>query len=187
MKETLVQELQKLLPELAKNSTLEELELLKTKLQSDYLIRANNPASHINAMMAVYDPQAGEIFWGWHLKAQKYVFNGGHVDPDETTKETARREIEEELGLIYTLDQISIPELITVIPIDNPNHACRQHFDIWYFLPVSKQTFKPDAEKLATEYANWDWYKLDQAKKMPCGPNNLAALAVIEKKIKNKA
>lgn len=41
----------------------------------------------------------GRILLLWHKRLQRWMPPGGHVDPDETPEETARRECKEETGL----------------------------------------------------------------------------------------
>lgn len=183
----LAQNLLQIVPFIEKNSRSADLKSFHEKISTGKLIRQDDPVSHINTMMAFYDPKIKEIFWGFHLKAQLYCFNGGHIDPeDQNPAVTAQREIFEELGIKYLPAQIPTPELVTVQQITNKNYPCRLHYDIFFFFAVDKNNFFYDEKKLATEYDHWGWYSLAAAKKMCTSNNNLQALELIEKKIKNQ-
>lgn len=178
-----VQALSILLPQLCSNSRPNVFANFKVKIATGRLTRSEDPVSHVNAMAAFYDPKISEIFWGFHLKAQCYCFNGGHTDPDDISPAaTIKREIFEELGINYSLADIPTPELITCMDIYHPKFPCREHFDIFFFFPINKNTFQFDKQKMATEYDHWGWYPLAEAKKMATSTNNLQALEVIEKK-----
>ncbi|MDO5561728.1 MAG: NUDIX domain-containing protein [bacterium] len=184
MNQSLTSAFLNILPNLAKNSSPDILAAFKNKINSGHFTRAQDPVSHINTMAAFYDPKLAEIFWGFHLKAQCYCFNGGHTDEtDSSPAAVIQREISEELGLDYALANIHAPELITCMDIYNPQFPCREHFDVFFFFPVNKNHFHFDAQKMATEYSHWGWYPLAQAKKMNSSTNNFQALELIEKKL----
>lgn len=53
---------------------------------------------HFTATAFLLDSQNRTLLL-WHKRLQRWMPPGGHVDPDETPEETARRECKEETGL----------------------------------------------------------------------------------------
>jgi 8-oxo-dGTP pyrophosphatase MutT (NUDIX family) len=54
---------------------------------------------HLTASMVVIDPAAAAVLLVFHNATGKWMFPGGHVDPDETPGEAALREVFEETGV----------------------------------------------------------------------------------------
>jgi len=63
------------------------------RLEQGILTRDENPVSHFCAYFGAYDPKAKEIFIGHHKKSGLWLVNGGHIDKDETLKETLREKL----------------------------------------------------------------------------------------------
>lgn len=134
------------------------------KIKEGDLTKKENELSHMCAYFAPYDPVAKKIFVGHHKKADKWLFNGGHIDPNETLKDVLKREIDEEWGLKYEDFKIEEPHLLTICPIDNPEkQKCRLHFDIWNFISVDMNSFHPDEAKLMEEFHEWGWFSVEDA------------------------
>lgn len=131
------------------------------------LTKREDERSHFCTYFVPYDPVAKEIFLGHHKKAGKWLVNGGHIELGETLRDVLRREINEEWGLDYNDFKIGEPQLLTICPIDNPEkQKCREHFDIWHFIPVDKNNFHPDPEKLAYEFYENRWANYNEALKL---------------------
>jgi 8-oxo-dGTP pyrophosphatase MutT (NUDIX family) len=131
------------------------------------LTKKENSESHLCTYFAPYDPVAKQVFIGHHKKAGIWLFNGGHIDEGETLRDTLKREIDEEWGLDMHDFEIEEPGLLTFRDIYNPTkQPCLWHFDIWHFIPVDKNTFNPDKEKLAEEFHECIWVDLDEARKL---------------------
>ncbi|HEX8973930.1 MAG TPA: NUDIX domain-containing protein [Patescibacteria group bacterium] len=140
--------------------SLEYLERIK----EGKLTKKENPESHFCTYFAPYDPVAKQIFIGRHKKADKWLVNGGHIDEGETLRECLKREISEEWGLDAGDFKIEEPQLLTIFPIWNPGkQPCLKHFDIWHFIPVDKDVFHPNEEKLAEEFHEWGWFTFEEA------------------------
>lgn len=142
------------------------------RIREGNLCKKENELSHMCTYFAPYDPVAKEIFIGHHKKSGLWLMNGGHIEPGETLSDTLKREIDEEWGLKYEDFEIPEPALLTICPIDNPEkQKCRAHFDIWHFIPVDKNSFHPDEEKLAEEFHEAKWFSFDEAMKLNAGDN----------------
>jgi len=137
------------------------------RLKQEDLTIDENPQSHFCVYFAAYDPNARQIFIGHHKKSGLWLANGGHIDKDETLQETLKREIDEEWGLKYKDINVGEPQLLTITEIYNPEkQPCRAHYDVWHFVPVDKNTFNPDKNKLAEEFYENRWISPNEAKKL---------------------
>jgi 8-oxo-dGTP pyrophosphatase MutT (NUDIX family) len=175
----LAQEIIKLL----NNIPSDEEVVLKFKhnLAEGKLTRDENPENHFCAYFAACDFKAKQFFIGHHKKAGLWLFNGGHVDKNETLRETVAREISEEWGLNINDLNVKEPALLTTTDINNPTkQTCRLHLDVWYFIDVDKNTFKPDLSKLAEEFHSVEWMDLAKAKQMISDKNTLKAIDFVE-------
>lgn len=146
------------------------------------LTRKENPLSHFCVYFAAYDPQKQLVFLGHHKKSGLWLFNGGHMEPKEKPIDTIRREISEEWGIKYDLKKMSALNLLTLTEIEHSEKIiCREHFDLWYFLPVEKKTFSPDPKKLAEEFFTTRWLTITQAQQFTRDPATQQALRFLQK------
>lgn len=146
------------------------------------LSRDEDPATHLCVYFAALDSRAREVFLGHHKKSGLWLFSGGHLDAGENLRQAAVREIGEEWGLDAAGLSIGEPELLTITPIENAAHPCRRHFDVWYFIDVAEENFRPDLAKLAAEAYGMCWFNLEEARQVVTDPNTRTALDFIEKK-----
>lgn len=143
------------------------------RLKGGKLTIDENSKSHLCVYFSAYDPSAKEIFIGHHKKSGLWLVNGGHIDENETLRETLKREIDEEWGLEYEDLNVSEPRFLTVTEIYNPKkQPCRVHFDIWHFVLVDKNKFNPDKKKLAEEFYENKWVNLEEARELAKGDVN---------------
>jgi 8-oxo-dGTP pyrophosphatase MutT (NUDIX family) len=153
------------------------------RLNEGKLTRDENPESHYCVYFAAYDPETGEVFVGHHIRSGLWLFNGGHIDERETPAETLVREAMEEWGQKWQTEEVPEPSLLTITEIDNPKQTCRRHYDIWYFLPVNKSTFKVDDDRLAKEFHEIGWKSIAEARALITDPNTLEAVDMIGTKL----
>ncbi|MFH2062945.1 MAG: NUDIX domain-containing protein [bacterium] len=154
------------------------------RLEEGEPARDDNPESHFCVYFAAYDPQTGRVFVGLHRKSGRWLVNGGHVDRNELPDVTVRREMSEEWGQKTVGLKVDGPLLLTITEIDNrPIQACRTHFDIWYFVPVSEAEFYPDPELLDTEFSEMGWYSLVEAKELLTDVNTSKAIDFISQNL----
>lgn len=150
------------------------------------LTRVENPLTHFCVYFAGYDPGSRQVFIGHHKKSGLWLFNGGHLDEGELPPEALEREAGEEWGKHIKLDGHYLPSLLTVTDIHHfTQQTCRTHYDIWYFIPLDKNTFHPDEGLLATEFYLTGWKPAEAARNFIRDANTLTALAEIEKLFSN--
>lgn len=137
------------------------------RIKKGELTKHENPFSHMCTYFVPYDPIVKQLFIGNHKKSGLWLVNGGHIDEGETLKDVLKREIDEEWGLNSEDFDIVEPQLLTICPINNPEkQKCTEHFDIWHFIPVDKNTFNPDREKLLQEFSEVGWFTYEEAMKI---------------------
>lgn len=165
------------------SSTPEVVQQYLTRLSEGYLTRDENNETHFCVYFAAFDPETDRVFVGHHKKSGLWLFNGGHIDKDETTRQTLRREIGEEWGNKIRMqeDSLARPELLTVTQIDSLKQTCKTHYDIWYFVWVHEDTFNPEKSKLDKEFYEARWMTLDEARKLITDPATLTAIDFLDK------
>lgn len=151
------------------------------RIEQGELTRDENPKSHFCVMFAAYDSNAKQVFIGHHKKAGKWLFSGGHIDKEETIGKTLAREINEEWGLNIDDLEIKPSSFIAITEIDNPmKQPCNFHYDLWHFIFVDKNNFKPAEEKLLKEFHKFGWKNLDEARELVQDKNTLLAIDFVE-------
>ncbi|MCX6732051.1 MAG: NUDIX domain-containing protein [Candidatus Roizmanbacteria bacterium] len=134
-----------------------------TRITEGNLTRDENPLSHLCVYFAAYDPKKRQVFMGKHIKSGLWLFNGGHVDKNESLEAALYREMQEEWGLVQKIN-INTPSLFTITKIENPKkQTCEWHYDIWYFIPFKKDLFHPIQKLLSKEFFEWGWKTTDEA------------------------
>lgn len=174
---------------LIKEVTLIAKDLIHLPVSNEFISRAKegkltrdeNLISHFCVYFAAFDPEIKEIFIGHHKKSDLWLFNGGHINKGELASEAVIREMGEEWGLQIDLIKIGKPKLITITSIKHPIIKCQKHYDIWYFVPISKINFRPDQKKLATEFYTTQWINVDEARQIVIDQNTLLAIKEIKK------
>lgn len=136
----------------------------RKRIQQGSITRTEHPTSHLCVYFAAYDPRAALVFIGHHKKSNLWLFNGGHMDPGESPRETVVREAWEEWGLNIDPSSVPDPQLVTLTSIEHPEtQICRWHYDLWHFLPYDNAVFHPLEEALKTEFFSYGWKTFDEA------------------------
>lgn len=136
------------------------------RIQEKKLTRTEHPTSHLCVYFAAYDPRAHLVFIGHHKKSGLWLFNGGHMDPGESPRETVIREAHEEWGLTLKPSSVPNPQLVTLTKIEHPEtQICQWHYDLWHFLPFDSNSFHPYDEALRTEFFSYGWKTHKEAEK----------------------
>ncbi|CAN5204172.1 hypothetical protein BH11PAT1_BH11PAT1_1740 [soil metagenome] len=140
-------------------NTLVKDEFLQ-RLQQEKLIMDEDPFSHICVYTLPYYAASQQVLIGYHIKADKWLIPGGHIDADETIKETAVREIGEELGQRVQIETISEPFFFDITRITSkPPRQCTTHYSIWVYFPsLSNKTILD-----ASEFYASTWMSIDEA------------------------
>lgn len=122
------------------------------------LFRFQNPQDHYCVYFLPFDLKAGLIFLGHHIKANAWIPPGGHIEENETTIETIKREFFEELEHQLTDEEIEFFDL-TIIDINNPKQKCKRHWDLWYLVHVDRLDLSFDKR----EFYDAGWFKIKKA------------------------
>jgi 8-oxo-dGTP pyrophosphatase MutT (NUDIX family) len=136
------------------------------RLAKGQLTRDENSASHFCAFFAGFDPQAKKVFLGHHIKGDRWLFNGGHLDLGETPLETVKREMIEEWGTNIGKYEINEQHLLTITRINNSKLTCQCHYDLWFFVKLNQKQFNPDSALLSQEFHRWGWKSEAEAKRL---------------------
>ncbi len=115
---------------------------------------------HFCSMFLPYDKKTGKIYLGFHKKADDWIPPGGHIEPGETPKDAAVREMMEELQTKITKDQLT-PFNLSVKPINRPDKGCMTHYDIWHLVDISEQEFAYETK----EYHDAGWFTIPEGVK----------------------
>lgn len=171
-------ELKQILRETVASDAVKKMFL--SRLAKGALTRDENPKSHFCTYFPAYDSRFKEVFIGLHKKSGLWLFNGGHIDRDETPHEAVTREVQEEWGNNQRY-VVPSPSLLTITEIENPKkQTCEHHFDIWYFFSLDKDTFVPDPTLLAKEFHEWGWKSAEETRSLIKNKETIRALGEIE-------
>ena len=91
-------------------------EVLRWLRSTDDVYRRVKPATplrHLVSYVVPIDPADGSVLLVDHINAGLWLPPGGHVEPDEHPADTARREAQEELGVVVA-DVEERPVFVTV-------------------------------------------------------------------------
>lgn len=151
------------------------------RLKDYRLTRDENPESHFCVYFAAFNPKRKEVFIGHHKKSNLWLFSGGHIDQGETIEEAVAREIWEEWGQRIPVENIPAPSLLTITDVVTPNIVCKIHFDIWHFFPVEKERFAVDQSKIAKEFHEIGWHRIENILDKITDLSTTTAISKIEK------
>ncbi len=102
------------------------------------------------------------------------------MDPNETPTDTVMREAKEEWGITLSPNEIPRLQLTTLTEIEHPEtQVCEWHYDLWYFLPFGRSTFRPDEKLLLSEFMQFGWKTYEEADKLLVDPASSEALTYL--------
>lgn len=139
-------------------ATIQQFQDLKTS-QPTHTKGEGNP-NHYCSFFLPYDREAGKIYLGLHIKANDWIPPGGHIEPGESPRDAAVREMMEELKTKITKDQL-IPFNLSVKVVNQPSRGCMTHYDIWHLVDIKVQEF----DYLKSEYHNAGWFTVEEGVK----------------------
>lgn len=153
-----------------------------SRLKKGKISKAQDPTSHFCVYFPAYDPRNRVVFIGHHKKSGLWLFNGGHMEKDETPHQALGREIAEEWGTDAQIDESIEPELLTITKVEsNPaGRFCKEHYDIWFFIPQDSKTFRPDENLLEKEFHQTGWKTFEEARLLAKDSNTLIGINKIE-------
>lgn len=100
-------------------------------------VKPATPPKHLVSYVAVIDPVGQNVFLVLHRNAGLWLPPGGHVEPDEYPRDTAGRELEEELGIAADFTLVGdAPVFLTVTTTVGADSG---HVDVslWYAVKYS--------------------------------------------------
>lgn len=128
------------------------LELLTTPTPAS---RRQFEPGHLTASAFVLSPERDALLLVFHKKLEIWVQPGGHVEPlDPSLIAAARREVEEEVGLAFPVNEDAAIFDVDVHPIparkDEPAH---EHFDVRYCFSSPTRDFVRTSEVADVRWA----------------------------------
>lgn len=113
----------------------------KKRIKEGSFSKDENKFSHFCVYFAAYDPAKKLVFIGHHKKSGLWLFNGGHLDKNETPWQAMKREIREEWGMNMEVDNFA-PSMLAVTDIaSNPGEEILQNPLRHLVLPSAKQRY----------------------------------------------
>jgi 8-oxo-dGTP pyrophosphatase MutT (NUDIX family) len=156
-------EIENFLNQKSQQSDPKMIQRFRHRLQGGNLTRDSNAHSHFCVYFAAYDIDEEEFFIGHHIKSDLWLFNGGHIELNESLEDTVKREMKEEWGRECSLT-IPQPQKISFTKIESqPKMCCKEHYNFWYFIEVDKVNFHPKQECLAHEFHEALWVNKHEA------------------------
>lgn len=142
--------------DLEKQHIQETLEWINSGAEIFRLKKPDIPNKHLVSYFIVFDDQAQKVLLCDHKKAQLWLPPGGHVDPGEHPRETARRECLEELQLEADFWQEAPLFITSTVTVGLT--AGHTDVSLWYLLKGNTgDTYAFDER----EFNTVEWFDLD--------------------------
>ena len=146
------------------------------RIEQDNLTRDEDNKTHFCVYFLPYNSDTQEIFIVHHKKSGLWLSPGGHIDKGEVLLEALNREIKEELGITKYFNKPEVSFMLSITDINNKNHLCRAHYDVWYLVKTNGESFNVDPQ----EFHETKWMTFDKAREIVTEPNNIRALSIVE-------
>lgn len=149
-------------------ASYDELEQDHKKNACDWLMSGTNPfrlkkpdipPKHLVSYFVLIDPDHRSILLVDHIKAQLWLPSGGHVQLNESPRDAAVREAEEEFGIHATFFRNnSKPFFVTVTQTVGltPGHT---DVSLWYLL---RGSIHDKMQYDRSEFTDIEWYTFDE-------------------------
>jgi ADP-ribose pyrophosphatase YjhB (NUDIX family) len=125
--------------------------------ETDDVFRREKPATpprHLVSYVVPVDPADGSLLLVEHRNAGLWLPPGGHVEPDEHPADTARRELDEELGV----DGVAARPVFLTVTRTVGQDAGHTDVSLWFPAAVGRDAeLRPDA----AEFAGIRWWTRD--------------------------
>lgn len=133
---------------------------------TDDVFRREKPATpprHLVSYVTPIDPAGGALLLVAHRNAGLWLPPGGHVEPDEHPADTARRELDEELGVAGAAARPVFLTVTRTVGVD----AGHTDVSLWFPAAVGRDAaLRPDAAEFAE--VRW-WSRAELAAAGPAG------------------
>ncbi|MBB2944546.1 8-oxo-dGTP pyrophosphatase MutT (NUDIX family) [Actinoplanes lutulentus] len=105
-------------------------------------VKPAEPAQHLVSYVVPVDPASGSVLLVDHVNAGLWLPPGGHVEVDEDPRETAAREVREELGVDGGIDENPLFLTVTRTVGMDAGHT---DVSLWFVLSLGlDQSLTPD-------------------------------------------
>jgi 8-oxo-dGTP diphosphatase len=132
------------------------------------LCRVEKPATPSKHLVSYFPVIDGEyILLVDHKNAKRWLPPGGHVEPGEDPRLTVVRELQEELGLEVTAEEVPVPLMVTVTETVGMTSG---HTDVSLWYPIKRSR----TEVLnfdTTEFNEVRWFHFSEAPLAQSDPN----------------
>lgn len=133
-------------------------------LNSNRFLRDDKVKDHFCVYFAGLNLEKEKVLLGHHRKSGLWLFNGGHLDSNETISECLFREVGEEWGVDISQNAIVPHFRLSITRIDNPKQPfCSWHYDLWHFINLDTNMFQPNKKKVDTEFYEIRWVNITEA------------------------
>lgn len=150
------------------------------RIEEGALTRDEHLTSHFCTYFLPINLQKKEVFLVHHKKSGLWLSPGGHLDQGETPEQAVNREIAEELGMHDFFSQSPVPFFFSIVDIDEQNHRCKTHFDLWYPVLTDGSAFHVDP----VEFYSTKWMTVPEARSIVKDVSNQQALDRVEEMMK---
>lgn len=152
-------------------------DLFLKRIYEEKLIKRQNIFSHFCVFFLPIDIKKKKLYLCHHKKADDWIPPGGHIDENELPVQTVIRECQEELSIKIDKAKIEFYN-VSIKHIDNPQHTCKTHYDIWYLITTNEQPFN----FIKDEYYDGKWIRLREAKTLiQKNPDFLKIITTLQK------
>jgi 8-oxo-dGTP pyrophosphatase MutT (NUDIX family) len=108
-------------------------------------VKPATPPRHLVSYVVPVDHADNSVLLVDHIKAGLWLPPGGHVEPDEHPVETARREVQEELGIVADGDGFDEQPVFLSVTRTIGIDAGHTDVSLWFVVDGSReQLLKPD-------------------------------------------
>ncbi|WP_068159294.1 NUDIX hydrolase [Rhodococcus phenolicus] len=129
---------------------------------TDDVFRRRSPATppqHLVSYVVVVDPSEASVFLVDHIKAGLWLPAGGHVEPGEHPRDTAIREVREELGIEADFGVAGTAPLFLTVTNTVGSGAAHVDVSLWYAVAAGSGTeFALDPR----EFRGGRWWTADE-------------------------
>lgn len=109
-----------------------------------------NLFGHLTASAIIFNPSGQRVLMIEHARHQQWLLPGGHIEPGEQPRETARREAHEEVGLtdlVLLRDSIFDIDIHRIADAPQKGEPEHWHFDLRFLFQSPTETVLLDRDE----------------------------------------